>query len=59
MPKAKSSTNLGAVVSQELKERLKEFADFKRWSMSQAAAVLIEEGLNRYEQELKSKSDKN
>ena len=58
MPKAKSSTNLGAVVSPELKERLKEFADLKRWSMSQAAAVLIEEGLERYEQELKSKSGK-
>jgi predicted DNA-binding protein len=58
MPRGKPSINLGAVVSPELKERLKEFADLKRWSMSQAAAVLIEEGLERYEEELESKSGK-
>jgi hypothetical protein len=47
MPKGKASTNLGAIVSIELKERLKEYADSKHWSMSQAVAILIEEGLDR------------
>ena len=60
MSRAKSSTNLGAIVSLELKERLKKYADTKRWSMSQATAVLLEEGLDRYEQsESKSNYDKN
>jgi hypothetical protein len=51
-----SSTNLGAVVSPELKERLKQYADLKRWSMGQTAAVLIEDGLERYEEEKKGKA---
>jgi hypothetical protein len=34
-------------MSKELKERLREYAASKRWSMSQASAILIEEGLDR------------
>ena len=49
MSKGESSTNLGAIVSFELKERLKKYAASKRWSMSQAAGILIEEGLDRAE----------
>ncbi len=36
---------LSVRLSQELKDRLKEYADEKRWSMSQAAEYFIEQGL--------------
>ena len=55
MPKGKSSTNLGAIVSVDLKERLKKYADSKHWSMSQATAILLEEALNRAEAEPQEK----
>lgn len=51
MPKGKSSTNLGAIVSVELKERLKQYADSKHWSMSQAVAILLTERLDQIESE--------
>lgn len=51
MPRGKDSDSVTAVVSKELKERLRKYAEIKRWSMSQAAGVLIEEGLNRFEAE--------
>lgn len=47
MPKGKSSTNLGAIVSTELKERLKQYAESKHWSMSQAVAILLTERLDQ------------
>ena len=49
MTKGKSSTNLGAIVSAELKERLKKYADSKHWSMSQAVAILLTEKLDEIE----------
>ena len=58
MPKGKASTNLGAIVSIELKERLKEYADSKHWSMSQAVAILIEEGIDRAKAEHDGKGAK-
>lgn len=54
MPKGKSSTNLGAIVSVELKERLKRYADSKHWSMSQAVAILLTEKLDQLEAEAKA-----
>jgi hypothetical protein len=55
MPRGKDSDSITAVVSKELKERLKKYAEIKRWSMSQAAGVLIEEGLKRFEAESEGK----
>jgi len=36
---------LSVNIEPEIKERLKEYAEDKRWSMSQSAAYLIEKGL--------------
>ncbi len=36
---------LSVNIKPELKDRLREYADEKRWSMSQAAEYLIEQGL--------------
>jgi hypothetical protein len=47
MPTGKDSEQVAVVMSKELKERLREYAASKRWSMSQASAILIEEGLDR------------
>jgi hypothetical protein len=58
MPRGKDSDSITAVVSKELKERLKKYAEIKRWSMSQAAGVLIEEGLKRFEAESEGKEAK-
>ncbi len=56
MPKGKSSTNLGAIVSVELKERLKSYAESKHCSMSQATAILLKEALDQAEAESKPES---
>jgi hypothetical protein len=58
MPKAEDKANVTAVIPIELKERLKKYADSKRWSMSTAMVTLIEEGLDRIETEAKGKGDK-
>jgi len=58
MPRGKDSDSITAVVSKELKERLKKYAEIKRWSMSQAAGVLIEEGLKQFEAESEGKEAK-
>jgi excinuclease UvrABC nuclease subunit len=42
---------ISSVISKEMKERLKKYANSKGWSMSQAAGILIEEGLDRFEAE--------
>ncbi len=47
-----------SVISKEMKERLKKYANSKGWSMSQAAGVLIEEGLKRFEAESEGKEAK-
>jgi hypothetical protein len=46
---------ISSVISKEMKERLKKYANSKGWSMSQAAGVLIEEGLKRFEAESEGK----
>ncbi len=51
MPRGKNSAAITAVVSKELKKKLQEYADSKHWSMSQAAAILIAQGLNQAESE--------
>jgi hypothetical protein len=40
MPKGDDKEIVSAVISKELKKRLKKYADSKRWSMSQAAGRL-------------------
>jgi hypothetical protein len=57
MPKGDDKEIVSAVISKELKKRLKKYADSKRWSMSQAAGILIEEGLDRFEVESKTSKD--
>ncbi len=51
MPRGKNSASITTVVSKELKKKLKEYADSKHWSLSQAAAILIAQGLNQAESE--------
>lgn len=51
MPTGKSSTNLGAIVSVDLKERIKKYAESKHWSMSQTVAILLTERLDQIEAE--------
>lgn len=47
MPKGKPRTNLGVAIDPDVKGQLKNFAESKHWSMSQAAEILIKEGLER------------
>lgn len=49
---------ISSVISKETKERLKKYADSKGWSMSQAAGILIEKGLDRFEAESENKEVK-
>lgn len=49
---------ISSVISKEMKERLKKYANSKGWSMSQVAGVLIEEGLKRFEAESEGKEAK-
>lgn len=55
MPTGKDSEQLTLIMPKSLKEKLKKFAELKRWSMSQAGVVLIEEALDRAEPEAKDK----
>lgn len=50
MPKGSKSDVITTVVSKELKQKLKQYAASKHWSMSQAAAILIAEGLEQAEE---------
>jgi len=52
MPSKRSKT-LSVVVPSEIQERLEKAAELKRWSVSQTARILIEEGLDRIEAENK------
>lgn len=49
VPLGKDKEAVTAVVSKAVKKQIKLLADMKRWSMSQTAAVLIEEGLKHSE----------
>lgn len=42
---------VSVIVSREVHDKLKQLANSKRWSVSQTGAVLIEEGLDRADQE--------
>lgn len=56
MPKVEGKANVTAVIPTELKEKLKKYADKKRWSMSTAMVTFIENGLAQAEAEEKEAS---
>jgi hypothetical protein len=58
MPTGKDSVQVAVIISKDLKEKLKEFAKSRRWSLSQAGAALIEEGIERVGLETKGEGDK-
>ena len=45
MPQSEGSDKVTAVIPKSLKEQLKEFAESKRWTMSQAVVYFVERGL--------------
>lgn len=45
MPDNESSTKVTAVMTKSLKEQLKQYAESKRWTMSQAIVYLVESGI--------------
>ncbi|MBD0344038.1 MAG: eal/GGDEF/PAS domain-containing protein [Coleofasciculus sp. Co-bin14] len=45
MPQTEGSDKVTAVMPKSLKEQLKEYAESKRWTMSQAVVYLVEKGL--------------
>lgn len=49
MPKAANKVTISVIVTLEEKERLKKLADTQERSISQMAAILLREGLNRQE----------
>lgn len=53
MPVSDDKVQIAVVMTRELKQILKEYAESHHWSMSQAAALLIADGLK------KAKKDKN
>lgn len=58
MPKAEDKANVTAIVPIELKEKLKIYADARKWSLSTAMVTLIEEGLERAGIETKGEESK-
>lgn len=51
MPTASDKVTVSVIVTKEVHDKLKRLANSKRWSVSQTGAVLIEEGLDRSDQE--------
>ncbi|WP_375493095.1 hypothetical protein [uncultured Nostoc sp.] len=51
MPTASDKVTVSVIVSKEVHDKLKRLANSKRWSVSQTGAILIEEGLDRADQE--------
>ena len=51
MPKAANKVTISVIVTLEEKERLKKLADTQERSISQMAAILLREGLDRREGE--------
>ncbi len=45
MPETESSTKVTAVMPSSLKLALKQYAESKRWTMSQAVVYLVEKGI--------------
>lgn len=52
MPLGDDKTTVTAVVSAELKDRLKVIAKHRRWTLSQTVGALIEECIDRWTDEL-------
>lgn len=52
MPVSADKTTVTVVVPTELKEKLKEVAKIRRWTLSQAVGALIEENFDKWIQEL-------
>jgi len=52
MPLGDDKTTVTAVVSTELKERLKEIAKVRRWTLSQAVSALIDDCIDNWVVEL-------
>jgi hypothetical protein len=42
------SVKVTAVMSEDLKDTLKAYADSRRWTMSQAVVYLVEQGLDKW-----------
>lgn len=45
MPQSDKSVKAAAVMPESLKTRLREYAELKRWTMSQAIVYFVEKGL--------------
>lgn len=52
MPVGDDKTTVAAVISIDLKNRLKDIAKHRRWSLSQATGALIEDCLDHWEKSL-------
>lgn len=51
MATASDKVTVSVIVTKEVHDKLKRLSNSKRWSVSQTGAVLIEEGLDRADQE--------
>jgi hypothetical protein len=54
MPKSPDKKTISVVIPQEAYEELKDFAESKDWTLSNAAKNLIVEGLEKQKQDKKS-----
>jgi hypothetical protein len=52
MPLGDDKTTVTAVISTEVKEKLKDIARLRRWTLSQAVGALIEDNMDRWVEEL-------
>lgn len=51
MPISGDKTQVAVIMTKDLKEALKTYADTHHWSLSQAANLLIQEGINQWQKE--------
>jgi len=52
MPLSDDKTTVTAVIPTEIKDRLKQIAKLRRWTLSQAVGALIEDCLEKWEEDL-------
>jgi predicted DNA-binding protein len=52
MPLGDDKTTVTAVISTELKERLKAIAKVRRWTLSQAVSALIDDSIDKWVKDL-------
>ncbi len=52
MPLGDDKSTVTAVISTEVKEKLKDIARLRRWTLSQAVGALIEDNMDRWVEEL-------